>query len=246
MNLREQSGLQKEIPSILDLWKDNPKRIVSSDTILPLLSLSFEKAYEPLWEKETPLSSRTKWYKKRRKGLKAYAAYEADFRLRQFHKRDFTVDDFMEFHLHDVLTDTGIKALADPYFKNFLDYMRRNPTADFYIRLAQKIQSVGKDPNWHLKVYAKLYDCAEPPMEFWTNAASAAYLGFYYEKANRQETFTRDQIKMWKKLLKLKETKPFIIFKFDAVTEKFGFTKSYLQAIKKHGVPRPTPSELVR
>jgi len=168
-----------------------------------------------VWDKNTRAFGYPQigWYLNREAGLLAWADYAANFQLKQAGKNAFTVEDYYQFHFLDEIKRIGKEALADDYFRQFREYEFATKNQEFIHGLSRTLTNKGRRPNLEFLWFCFLWDRQLIPLQFWTNDAIA---GYYRTTSGDDGTrFNKENIRNWKRALKLKETPPLLVVGWD-------------------------------
>jgi hypothetical protein len=195
------------------------------------------RMYRPQWDSfgeqqspnlRKPISAEGRlWYLRRDTGLRAFARYEAELRLKPFSKDGFiTGDDFYEAELQRDIFRRGLAVLGDKKWKVFIP-LRREMNTTFRQKLAvwlsRKTHKSWKSPggladytaDTRIEFYALLYDRYYVPLEFCSDEYSVDVLTgatqSEYWRGSRTD-LTRAAVRRWRRNLGLKPS-PHIIGK---------------------------------
>ncbi len=232
---------QNELP--LCLSKGYYQEVVPLADMVEVFAEDLVNDHRAGWDLQTPdvpqiPSGGREWYLRRESGLRAFARYAAELRLKHFASDQdvITGAEFCEARLQGIIFSRGwreaIKALnSNPSWKKFIAWRKKTTPA-----FAQKLhlwcsrsydgELARHSPDPRIKLYALLFDRCPVPLEFCTEDYSAFILNETIQREDwpgKKVTPNRESVRRWRRDLGLKLSKQ-VVFKYVNHFPKFDFT----------------------
>lgn len=216
--------------------------------------------YRPSWDLQTPdapqiPSGGRQWYLRREAGLRAFARYEAELRLKHFAKRGLlTGADYCEARLQEIIFKRGwleAKSHAPTTWQKFISWRKKSAPGfaeklEVWFSRRNAGQLARHSPDPRIRLYALMFDRYPVPLEFCSDARSVVVVNHAIMREDwqgKKNTANRESIRRWRRNLGLKPS-PTIVSKIPHPrrAKKLGFKPGELfdidhVAAKKIGLP---------